>query len=112
MLLHLAYLVYAAVGGFLALRRPALLWPHVASTGWCLTVTLTGVTCPLTALEKWLLTAAGRTPYTESFTAHYLRDVVYPAQYEVPVWLAGIACALASYVVVLTARRGRLQPAV
>jgi hypothetical protein len=101
---HLAYLVYAAVGGFLALRSLVWLWPHIASTLWSVLVTVTSIGCPLTALEKWLLTASGRTPYEDSFTAHYLRGVLYPAQYEVGVWLGMMGLALTSYVVVLTAR--------
>lgn len=99
--LHLAYILYAGLGGFLALRSRAWLWPHMVSTAWCLTVTLTGVTCPLTRLEKWLITWGGETPYEASFTAYYLRDVVYPTEYETAVWLSGIAFAVLSYVLVL-----------
>jgi hypothetical protein len=101
-LLHLAYLVYATIGGFLGLRNVRWLWPHFASTIWSVVVTLTTIGCPLTALEKWLLTLSGRTPYDDSFTAYYLRDVIYPAKYEVTVWVTMIVVALASYVVVLT----------
>lgn len=106
-LLHLAYLVYATVGGFLGLRSLLWLWPHLVSTAWSVTVTLTPVRCPLTAVEKWLLAASGRTPYDDSFTAHYLRGVVYPARYEVGVWLGMIGVALLSYVVVLAHHRSR-----
>ena len=109
MLLHMAYLVYAAVGGFLGLRNAGWLLPHLASTIWSVVVTVTAVGCPLTALEKSLLERAGRTPYEGSFTEHYLRDVLYPAEYETAVWLTGIALALVSYVVVLSRRRGRRQ---
>ncbi len=104
-LVHLAYLVYATVGGFLGLRSLLWLAPHVISTIWSVVVTVTPIGCPLTALEKWLLVQAGRTPYDDSFTAYYLRDVLYPAQYEVAVWLGMIAVAVASYVVVLRAPR-------
>lgn len=108
-----ANLVYAVFGGFLALRRLAWLWPHLASTTWCVTVTLTGVRCPLTALERWLLELGGRAAYADSFTAHYLRGVLYPAQYEMAVWVSGIAVAVLSYVLVLVARLNRAQgPAV
>jgi len=103
-LVHLAYLVYAAVGGFLGLRGLAWLLPHVISTVWSVTVTLTPVNCPLTALERWLLELGGRTPYDESFTAHYLRDVVYPVQYETAIWLGMMALAVFSYVFVLRSR--------
>jgi hypothetical protein len=109
---HAAYLVYMTLGGFLALRNIAWLWPHLASTGWSLVVTLTGVTCPLTRLEKWLLHLSGRTPYEDSFIAQYLRGVVYPAEYEAAVWVSAIGLALLSYVVVLSRRRRRvLEPA-
>ncbi len=101
MVLHLAYLVYATIGGFLGLRNLRWLWPHFASTIWSVVVTLTSIGCPLTALEKWLLTLSGRTPYDDSFTAYYLRDAIYPAKYEVTIWVAMIAVALLSYVVVL-----------
>ena len=105
---HLAYLVYAAVGGFLALRNRAWLWPHLASTVWSVVVTLTAVGCPLTAAEKWLLALAGRPVYRGSFTAHYLRDVLYPAPWETAVWLTMMGLAVTSYVV-LAVRLGRAR---
>jgi Protein of Unknown function (DUF2784) len=102
---HLGYLVYMVFGGFLALRRIAWLWPHIGSTVYSVYVTVTDFRCPLTALEKWLLERAGRIPYEDSFTAHYLRDNLYPAQYENAVWLSGMGLALVSYAAVLTRRR-------
>lgn len=106
-LVHLGYLIYATVGGFLALRRLGWLWPHLLSTVWSVAVTLTPLNCPLTALEKWLIRMDGRVPYDDSFTAYYLRDSLYPARYEVAIWLGMIAVALLSYVAVLSARHQR-----
>ncbi len=40
---------------------------------------LAGFTCPLTALEKWLLEVGGRVPYESSYISHYLHDVLCPA---------------------------------
>ena len=102
---HMAFLVYLVLGGFLALRRIGWLWPHLASTAWSVHITLTRGRCPLTTLEKWLLVQGGRTPYEDSYIAHYLAGTVYPAEYEVAVWLASVTIALASYVVVLVRRR-------
>ena len=102
---HMAFLVYLVLGGLLALRRPALLWPHLASTAWAVYVTLTGSQCPLTVLEKELLVWAGRKPYEGSFIGHYLSGTLYPAQYEIAVWLASAGFALVSYALVLTRRR-------
>ncbi len=38
-----------------------------------------GLTCPLTALEKWLLEVGGRVLYESSYISHYLHDVLCPA---------------------------------
>ena len=105
---HMAFLGYMVVGGFLALYRFAFIWPSVGVTLYSIYVTLTDFTCPVTTLEKWLLAEGGRTPYEGSFTAHYLRDTLYPAQYETAIWLTAMAVAVASYVLML---RRRWRPA-
>ncbi len=102
---HMGYLAYMMFGGFLALRRFAWLWPHMVSTVYSVYVTLTDFRCPLTALEKWLLVRGGSAPYEGSFTAHYLRDTLYPAQYENAIWLSGMGLAIVTYAIVLTRRR-------
>ncbi len=102
---HMGYLAYMIFGGFLALRRLAWLGPHVVSTVYSVYVTVTDFRCPLTALEKWLLARGGSAPYEGSFTAHYLRDSLYPAQYENAIYLFGMGIAVLSYAVVLTRRR-------
>jgi len=102
---HLCFLAYIVLGGFLALRWPALLWPSIAATVYSAYVTLASFTCPLTTLEKWLLQAGGRVPYEGSFIAQYLHGVLYPAQYERAAWVIAMGVALASYALVLTRRR-------
>jgi Protein of Unknown function (DUF2784) len=102
---HMGFLAYLVLGGFLALRRLAWLWPHLVSTAWSVHITLTQGRCPLTTLEKWLLVQGGRTPYEDSYIAHYLSGTVYPAQYEVAVWLASVVVALSSWALVLNRRR-------
>lgn len=108
--LHLAFLAYMVVGGFLALRRFAWIWPSVGVTVYSIYVTLTDFTCPVTTLEKWLLEVGGRTPYEGSFTAHYLRGTLYPAEYETAIWLTAMGLAVTSYVwaVGRRVRAGRL----
>jgi hypothetical protein len=105
---HMAYLVYMVFGGFLALRWFGWIWPHMVSTAYSIYVTTTSFTCPVTTLEKWLLERGGRTPYDGSFIAEYVRGVLYPSQFETAVWLAGMALAVASYVIVLARRRRQL----
>ncbi len=103
--LHLGFLVYMILGGFLALRRFALIWPHIATTVYSTYVTLASFTCPLTRLEKWLRGEGGQTPYEGSFIHQYVRGTFYPAEYETAVWISGMAIAVASHVFVLTRRR-------
>jgi Protein of Unknown function (DUF2784) len=105
---HMAFLVYMTLGGFLALRRFAWIWPSVGVTVYSFYVTLTDFTCPVTTLEKWLLEAGGRTPYEGSFTAHYLRDTLYPAELETAIWIGAMALAGTSYVLAIA--RSRRQP--
>jgi ribose/xylose/arabinose/galactoside ABC-type transport system permease subunit len=105
---HMAFLAYIVFGGFLGLLRPVLLWPSIVATLYSAYVTLASYTCPLTRLEKWLLEAGGRVPYEESFIAHYLHGVLFPAQYERAVWMTAMAIALVSYVLVLTRPRRRV----
>jgi hypothetical protein len=71
-------------------------------------VTLASYTCPLTRFEKRLLVSGGETPYEGSFIAHYLHDVLYPAQYETAAWLTSTGIALVSYALVLTRWRRSL----
>jgi hypothetical protein len=103
--LHMAFLVYMVVGGFLGLYRFHLIWPSVGVTVYSFYVTLTDFTCPVTTLEKWLLVKGGRTPYDGSFTEHYLRGTLYPAQYETAIWLTAMGIAIGSCVWAVVRRR-------
>ncbi len=103
--LHMAFLGYMVLGGFLALRRFRLIWPHVGVIVYSFYVTLTSFTCPATRLEKWLLERGGETPYEGSFIHQYLRDRLYPAEFETAVWIGCMAVAVASWALVLTRRR-------
>jgi hypothetical protein len=114
--LHMVFLVYMTVGGFLALYRFAWIWPSVGVTVYSIYVTLTAFTCPATTLEKWLLEAGGRTPYEGSFIAHYLRGTLYAPEYETAIWVSAMALSVVSYVVAVRhhwrhrARDVALQP--
>ena len=78
LLLHLTFLVFVAVGGFLVLRWPRLAWLHVPVFLWGALIEFTGGTCPLTPLEVALRQCAGESGYTGGFIEHYVTSVVYP----------------------------------
>lgn len=98
---HLAYLGYVVLGGFLGLRDVRWLWPHLAASAWGLIGTMTRLPCPLTSLEKWLDTTAGTAPYDGPFISHYLVGTLYPADAQALVWQVTAAVVAASYVVTL-----------
>jgi hypothetical protein len=82
MVLHLAFLVYVALGGYLAWRWPPMIWPHLACALYGLGITVIGWDCPLTHIENWGREQAGQAGLPpEGFIEHYLTGVIYPAEH-------------------------------
>ena len=77
-LVHLAFVAFAVVGGLLALRWPRLTWVHVPAAAWAAYIELSGGICPLTPLESALRARAGLGHYSGDFVAQYLLPVLYP----------------------------------
>lgn len=99
--LHVAYLGYVVLGGFLGLRDVRWLLPHLVTVVWGVVGTMTRLPCPLTELEKWLNTVAGASTYDGPFIAHYLAGTLYPADAQTLVWQATAAVVAGSYLVVM-----------
>ncbi len=77
-LVHLAFVLFVALGGLLVLRWRRLAWSHVPAVVWGVGIELSGKICPLTPLENWLRTRGGVGAYTGDFVARYLLPVLYP----------------------------------
>lgn len=77
-LIHLAFILFVMLGGFLVLRwkRAAIL--HLAAALWGTIVELFGLICPLTMLEDHLRLLAGQQGYGGGFIEHYLIPIIYP----------------------------------
>lgn len=107
MLVHFGFLVFVALGGFLAWRYRAALPLHVAAIGWAALSVFVGVACPLTALENRLRALAGRSPLEPGgFIETYLTGVIYPQNHLVTVQvLVGILIAASWLGLVHRARR-------
>ena len=78
-LLHLAFILFVAVGGLFVLRWPKLAWAHLPAVVWGALIELAGWICPLTPLENRLRAAAGDVAYTGGFIDLYIMPIVYPA---------------------------------
>jgi hypothetical protein len=92
-LLHLAYIVFVAIGGLLVLRWPKLAWVHLPAAAWGVLVELTGWICPLTPLENRLLVATGGATYSGGFIDRYIMPIVYPPGLT-PSLQIGLGCAV------------------
>jgi hypothetical protein len=80
LLLHFGFILFALLGGLLALRWRWAPWLHIPAALWGAAVELSGRVCPLTPLENRLRRAAGASGYEEGFIEHYLLPLVYPAE--------------------------------
>ncbi len=77
-LIHFAFIVFVAAGGFLVLRWHWLALLHLPSALWGALMEIAGWTCPLTGLELELRAAAGSAGYTGGFIEHYVIPLIYP----------------------------------
>jgi hypothetical protein len=109
MVVHFAVLVYLLLGGLLAWRWAAAIWPHLAIAAWGLTSTVFLWPCPLTMVEDWARRRSGEAGLSRGFIDTYLTGVVYPERYTTQIQIA------IGVVVVLTwigaaVRRMRVRP--
>lgn len=110
--LHLAFIAFAACGGFAVLRWPRLAWLHLPAAAWAALIEFGGWTCPLTPLEVSLRRAAGQAGYEGGFIAHYVGALVYPQGLtradQIALGIAVVLLNAAAYaLVVRAARRAR-----
>lgn len=98
-LVHVLFILYVVMGGFLTYRARWLAVPHLACVAWGLYIELApGAICPLTPLENRLLALSGQAGYSDGFIEHYLLPIVYPEGLT-----RGVQWVLAGLVVVTNA---------
>ena len=107
--LHLAFILFAVLGGLLVWRWQKLAWLHIPACCWAAAIELWGWTCPLTPLENWLRQRGGVGIYHTGFIEHYLLPLIYPAaltrEIQVILGLLVIAVNLGIYGWFLRCRR-------
>ena len=79
-LVHVAFVVFAVLGGLLAARWRRLVWIHLPAVIWAVIVEFFGWVCPLTPLENWLRRRGGQAGYPSDFIAHYILPALYPEE--------------------------------
>jgi hypothetical protein len=78
-LLHLLFILFVAVGGLPALRRPWLALLHLPAAAWGVYIEWSGRICPLTPLENRFRHMAEEQGYSGGFIEHLLVPLIYPA---------------------------------
>jgi hypothetical protein len=77
--LHLAFIIFAVVGGLLVGKWKRCAWLHIPAFLWAVFIELNGWICPLTPLENWLRARGGEVGYEVGFIEHYLLPIIYPS---------------------------------
>ena len=91
LLLHLTFILFVILGGFLAIRWSWLKWAHLPAIVWAAALEFGGWICPLTPLEIWLLQKGGKAGYTGGFIEHYGIPLIYPTGLTPTIqWYLGI----------------------
>jgi hypothetical protein len=110
-LVHVLFVVFVVVGGFLVARWPRLAWVHVPAASWGVFIEFRGWICPLTPLENYLRQRGGSSTYQGEFIEHYMLPLLYPANLtpRVQVWLGTFALMVnvALYLHIIQARPRR-----
>ena len=93
-LVHLTFIAFVIFGAFLGYRSRAWKFLHLTAMGYGVLIEVFYWYCPLTYLEQYLRTKAGKGEFQEAFIAHYLNQIVY---LDVPQWslIAAAAVVLA-----------------
>jgi hypothetical protein len=105
LVLHLAYVAFIPLGGFLAWRWHRVVWLHLVAVAVGVVSITIGFDCPLTTWEQSLRRRGGQRPYTNGFVDHYLRGRVYPHGYEWEVQVIFAVCIVLAYALPVWRRR-------
>ena len=79
-LTHLAFIIFALLGGLLAFRWRWVPWVHLPAAVWGAAIEFFGWFCPLTPLENSLRRASGSAEYSGGFIERYLMPIIYPTE--------------------------------
>ena len=77
-LVHLGFIVFVALGGFLVNKWRKIAFLHLPCASWGVLISFGGWICPLTPLEMNFRKLAGIAGYDSGFVDHYVMPIVYP----------------------------------
>jgi len=108
-ILHMAFLLFVALGGLMAFKWRRAAWFHIPAVLWAALIEFAGWKCPLTPLENWLRRMGGEAGYQTGFIEHYLLPVIYPAWFTRGLHITlGFLVLAANLAIYWMARRRRI----
>lgn len=78
-IVHLGFVCFVVLGGFLVLKWRRVLFLHIPAVIWGALIEFQGWVCPLTPLEQFFRQMANQGGYTGGFIEHYLLAILYPS---------------------------------
>jgi uncharacterized protein DUF2784 len=88
---HFTFIAFVIFGALLGRRSPVWMALHLAAMVYGVMIEVFYWYCPLTVLEQYLRSKAGRGQYEDAFIAHYLNRVIY---LDAPQWTLILAAAV------------------
>jgi Protein of Unknown function (DUF2784) len=82
-IVHVAFIAFVVLGGFVAWRWRRIAWLHIPTALYGATIEFVGWVCPLTPLENHFRRLAGQSGYAGGFVEHYIIPVLYPTGWTV-----------------------------
>ena len=79
---HYAFLAFGVFGGFLAWRRPRVIWFQLAAVTWMALIVVAHLSCPLTWIEDRARERAGMPPEPGGFIANRIAGVFFPRGHQ------------------------------
>lgn len=116
LILHLAFVAFAAFGGLLALRYPKVLWLHLPALLWGVAVQWADWICPLTPLENQLRLRGGEAVFAGGFIERFVSRILYPEnltlelRYVLGLLLIAVNLAVYAYVAASFRARSKATP--
>jgi hypothetical protein len=114
LVLHLAFIAFAVLGGLLVRRWPWVAWLHLPAAVWAAGIAFLGAICPLTPLENRLRAMGGEAAFSGGFVEHYLTALIYPEGLtrlvQVALGAFVVAVNVAAYLSVWRSRRRGRSP--
>jgi len=76
-LVHLGFIMFFALGGFLVIKWHNIAFLHIPCALWGVLIAFGGWICPLTPLEMHFRQLAGQTGYDGGFIGHYVMQIAF-----------------------------------